>query len=189
MGKVKLSILVCTLEERRAQFDILKEKIEGQLTKHCELLYERDNRELSVGAKRNALWDRAKGTYVCFIDDDDDISDDYVELILKALESDPDCVGLIGIITQPHQQPKTFTHSVNYINYIQGWQYFRPPNHLNPIKKELIEGIRFAEKNHGEDTDWCMEIVKAERLKTEVMITKPIYFYHFDMGKSATVGR
>jgi glycosyltransferase involved in cell wall biosynthesis len=60
-----------------------------------EIITETDNGENSVGKKRNNVIDKAKGEYVCFIDDDDMITDIYVSKTLKALETKPDVVELV----------------------------------------------------------------------------------------------
>jgi glycosyltransferase involved in cell wall biosynthesis len=54
-----------------------------------EIITETDNGENTVGKKRNTVLDKAKGEYVCFIDDDDMITEIYVSRTLKALESKP----------------------------------------------------------------------------------------------------
>ena len=50
-----------------------------------ECLYLLDNKRRTVGAKRNALLDMARGEYVSFIDDDDMVAADYVKRIHDAI--------------------------------------------------------------------------------------------------------
>ena len=49
-----------------------------QLTSEVEVLTELDDGTRSIGEKRNALVESAGGEYVCFVDDDDMVSSDYV---------------------------------------------------------------------------------------------------------------
>lgn len=66
-----LSILICSLHSRSHLLAELKAILQPQLTGDVELLIEIDNKEISTGAKRNILLNRAQGKYIVFIDDDD----------------------------------------------------------------------------------------------------------------------
>lgn len=189
------SILICTLEERSAQFETLFNKLQNQiemnsLKNEIEILAFKDNREYSVGYKRNYLMNSSKGKYICFIDDDDDISDDYIPMIYQKLLSDPDCVELQGIITFAGKCPKKFIHSTQYHSYFQQDNiFYRPPNHLNPMRRGIAIQFNFPEKNYGEDTDWAMQICKSELLKKEACVDQPYYFYQYDETKSVSRAR
>jgi hypothetical protein len=183
-SKPVLSILICTLDERLNQFNYLYNKLKRQVdsgySKSVEILYHRDNRLMKVGDKRNSLINNAKGKYVCFIDDDDDVSDDYISVLIKGCNENKDCVGMVGQITINGQSPKQFVHSLRYNEYFEKDNvYYRPPNHLNPIKKNIAKQFMFDKINYGEDTDWAMRICKSKILKTESFFDKPIYFYKF----------
>jgi len=182
---IKLSILIPTIEGREECLKNIFQKLSMQISKcnlaeKVEILIEKDNRERTIGAKRNILMARAKGDYICFVDDDDDVSDDYISLILNAIKGGSDCVGIVGIITFDGKGSKKFIHSLVYSKYdLKENIYQRPPNHLNPIKKSIASKFQFPEKSFGEDTDWAMEICKSGILKTEQFIQKPIYFYKY----------
>jgi len=180
-----LSVLIPTLESRREQFHYLWERLASQiraeqLQDKVEVLYERDDRELSIGAKRNTLVHRACGRFVAFIDDDDDVSDDYVSSICQVIErrSDIDCIGIKGIITFRGEHPREFTHSLRYRDYFsRGHTYFRPPYHLNPILRAIAMRFPFRSVNYSEDVDWALRLQQAAALRKEGFIEKPIYFY------------
>ncbi len=180
------SILICTIEGRETSFNALYEKLTKQihdlnLQDHIEVLYYKDKRkEHTVGHKRNVLVEQSKGKYISFIDDDDDIHDHYIELISKKLVNNPDCVSLIGIITFNGKRAKKFIHSIEYKSYFEkNNTYFRPPNHLNPIRKSIAAQFKFPEKFRGEDTDWAMQIARSGLLRTEETIDEPYYFYYY----------
>src|SRR3990172_3862274 len=165
---MKLSVLICTIPERKMLFEALKKKLFNQITdfSQVEILSYLDNKKITVGAKRNALVKMATGEYVCFIDDDDDVSDKYVDIILSSLKGE-DCARLVGIITTSGRGERRFVHSIAYQSYYeQNGVYCRPPNHLNPIKKDIAMKIPFPDKNFGEDTDWAMAICKRGLIKT-----------------------
>ena len=177
---MKLSILICHLYSRAKEFERLRDVIVLQLTNDVEILVESDNGELSTGAKRNKLLKRSIGKYVAFIDDDDLVSEDYVSKILKAIESDPDCCSLQGEITMTQNKKRIkriFKHSLQYDHWFEKDKiYYRCPNHLNAIKKELALQIKFPDKDTGEDRDFSTRIFPL--LKTEEHIDGTIYFYN-----------
>lgn len=181
----KWSILICTLEERKNVFDRLFNQLQYQIKNNkledkVEVLFFKDKRENKVGYKRNKLLEQSTGEYVCFIDDDDMIHNNYIKMIYEKLLKNPDCVTLTGIITFDGKNPKKFVHSIVYKSWFEKNNiYYRPPNHLNPIKREIAIKFKFPEKNFGEDIDWSMTICNSGLLKKEEIITEPYYFYLF----------
>ncbi len=179
------SILICTLEERREKFNFIYNKLQHQikmlgLEDDIEILYFLDNREHNVGYKRNYLLDSSKGKYICYIDDDDDVHEKYIEMIYQRLLKNPDCVSLVGIITINNQNPKVFIHSIKYDSWFEKDNiYYRPPNHLNPIRAEIAKKFKFPGINHGEDSDWSLQIARSGLIKIEEEITIPYYFYQY----------
>ena len=55
-----------------------------------------DNKEMSVGEKRNKLIHMAKGEYFSFIDDADLVSEEYVDQVLRKIRKNPDVVTFWG---------------------------------------------------------------------------------------------
>ena len=156
----------------------LLNRLRPQKTEEVEILVEVDDGKLLIGEKRNFLLKRAKGDYVCFVDDDDDVSDDYVSKILKAIEKNPDCCGLEGQVTTNGRRRKKFIHSLKYKMWFEkNGVYYRNPNHLNAIKREIALKVGFTEKSHGEDRDFSKAVLPY--LKTEEYIEGPIYFYKY----------
>lgn len=179
------SILICTLDEREESFKHIYNKLLFQikelgLKKMVEIIYCKDNREYSIGFKRNKLLQKSKGKYINFLDDDDDVHDNYIAMIYQKLKKDPDCVSLKGIITFDGQNPRLFIHSIKYNDYFERDNiYYRPPNHLNVIRKSIGIQFNFPEINQGEDLDWAMQIARSGLLKKEIEISEPYYFYQF----------
>src|ERR1035437_10432702 len=82
-----LSILILSVPRRVASGAMprLVAKVTSQADRHgAEVLCLLDNRSLSVGAKRDWLVKMARGDHVAFLDDDDDVSDDYVASLVEA---------------------------------------------------------------------------------------------------------
>jgi hypothetical protein len=187
-----LSILICTLPSRIVLFEALKSKLNNQakqnnLQDHIEILSNSDE-SISVGNKRNLLLKESKGLYVCFIDDDDDVADYYIEELLKVVESNKDCASLKGIITWDGQRPEIFEHSIKYQSYKNDLKnqevvYERYPNHLNCIKSNIAKQIAFTDKNFSEDTDYADMLFASGLIKTEFTIDKILYYYLYATKK------
>ena len=188
---IKLSILICSLFNRHESLDILLDILDSQKNNQVEILIEKDNGTITIGTKRNVLLKRAQGEYVCFIDDDDLVSNDYVSKILEAIKSNPDCCGIEGLIflrprIRDRYNPKKrlrgqrvqrkFIHSIRYKTWFEEHLvYYRCPNHLNPVKKELALQVMFASLDDGEDRDYSIRLLPL--LKTETYIKGIIYNY------------
>ena len=178
---MKLSVLICSLVKRKFSLQRLMLILQPQLhyfSNDVEILTDVDNGEKIVGTKRNDLIQRATGEYVCFIDDDDLVSKDYMAKIIAAISSLPDCCGIEGQMRTNGRNPRMFIHSIKYNTwYEKDGVYYRTPNHLNPIKRELAVQIPFPAKNIGEDRSYSDRIFPL--LKTEQYITGVIYHYNF----------
>ena len=180
-----LSLLIPTLEERRVNLERLLSKLHGQieregLTEQVEIRILCDNREQPTGVKRNALIEMALGEYVAFVDDDDDVCDNYFGLIVAALQSHPeiDCLGIIGIVYFRHSHPHRFVHSLRYDHYFSKCGvYYRPPYILNPIRRSVAQQFKFVATNYAEDAEWAMRIARSGALRTEHFIDQPLYYY------------
>lgn len=190
---IKLSILICTVHARHNFYDELHGNILEQMREYelaIELLTD-DSITDSIGVKRTRLLQEAQGEYVCFIDDDDQISANYIHTIMEALHANPnvDCCSLKGVITTDGKDPLIFEHSLKYDAYrtnesrIASVKYERYPNHLNCIKSSIAKQFTFPDINFGEDTDFANQLHKSGKLVTEVYIDKVLYHYLYRTRK------
>lgn len=180
---IKLSILICTLPNRKEMLDKLIAELQDQVY-YCGWPVEikLDDSDHTIGEKRNSLLSTADGEYVCFIDDDDTVSSNYILLLLDGIKKGVDCCSLKGIYSVNNVFDGIFEHSIKY----QEWKttsneikYERYPNHLNCIKASIAKQFKFPEKNFGEDHDWSKQLHESGLLKTEHYIEQPIYFYKY----------
>lgn len=182
LNSIKLSILICSIERRKNLLSRLLNELEKQKSDSVEILVDIDNGLKSIGLKRNNLLKKSKGEYVSFIDDDDLVSSSYVDDILKAIENKPDCIGIEGIITVDGKNPRVFIHSLKYKSWFENKGiYYRNPNHLNPVKRQIALKALFPDKNSHEDREYSKRIFPL--LKSEEYIKKPIYFYLYKSKK------
>jgi hypothetical protein len=185
----KLAILIPTIYGREEMFNRIMKILQPQLIKYNEnvtIISSKDNREKTIGQKRNELtkWAIKSGaTHRAFIDDDDTVTDDYLDLNMPGVMGNYDCNSLVGIYSENgviNPQKHIFIHSLKYDHwYEDDTRFYRNPNHLNVCSLEKIGHVKFQEKNFGEDGCWSEDIAKGGFLKTEYQIEKPFYNYLF----------
>ena len=148
-NQTEFSILIPSLVDRKEKRDELTRFIMGQaagtrLELAVEILTLTDSGSWTTGKKRNDLLGAANGAFLAFVDDDDWVSDNYVEEVIVAIRSNPnlDCLGIVGIISTNGME-RRFVHSVA----VRTWHemngiYYRPPNHLNPIRASIAKQFK-----------------------------------------------
>lgn len=177
---MKLSILTPTVPSRANQLAKLTAKIEKQIGAHeVEHLVFSDNRKRSIGEKRQALVDIAQGEYIAFVDDDDDISDDYVSSLLSAIERKPDVItfkqdstynGLKSIVHFGLNNPDQ--------NFVAGGVTLRAPWHVCAWKRDKVKDCQFLSVNYGEDLAWCVQA--RQLVKSALHIDTVLHYYRHD---------
>jgi len=95
MNDVKLTIGVATIPKRMFDDRFLPrliQKLEKQIGNRTdvEIIILGDNKKITVGKKRDRLIQMAQGKFVVLVDDDDDVSDDYVDVVCNIIEQNPD---------------------------------------------------------------------------------------------------
>ena len=176
-----LSILIPSLYNRAGMLDRLIKSI----TPHpeIEILTHIDDGKISTGNKRNDLVKQAAGKYVVFVDDDDEITPEYIPEILAASIHDNDCIVFKGWMTTDGADRKDFRLSINY-PYAAVWEngkevYLRFPNHICPIKKDIAIQQPFKNITIGEDYLFALGLHEKGLLKTETVINQFIYHYKY----------
>lgn len=182
---MKLSILIPSLEKRQYVFNKLKKHLREQIinlgvSDIVEILTDVDNGQKKIGTKRNDLLNRAAGEYVAFVDDDDRVSNTYIQDILQGLILNPDVLTLRGVYTVRGGKPKTFLHSILFNGwYEQDGILYRYVNHLNCIKREHALKAGFPEINFGEDKIYSDRLRKLGILKSEFTVKNTLYYYDY----------
>lgn len=183
----KLAILIPTIEGREHFYDRLMACLKPQLDAYGEdvtIITLKDNRQKTTGDKRNILTQMAIDTgcsHRAFIDDDDTVMPDYLDLNMPGVYGGYDCNSLIGIysvngVINPDKH--IFIHSLKYTKWYEDEShYYRNPNHLNVIKLDLIKDIKFPDKIFGEDGVFSELLHEAGVLKNEYEINSPFYNY------------
>lgn len=194
---MKLSILICTLPTRMDKlFNLLNTLIPQTHFKPVEVLYLGDTKTMSIGKKRNHLVSISSGEYVVFIDDDDNISSEYVDSILEATEYGHDCITIGGYYTKNGDKLTraefNVTQKVGKNHHARNLQdkkmyHHMLPNHLCAWKREVALRVEFPDKSLGEDHQWAE---KQHLLGySEFHIDKKLYHYDFNLNSTETSRR
>lgn len=187
----ELSILITTLDEpiRKYFLNTLTEKLILQAQKtmpenFVEIVIFTDKRTFTTGYKRNVLVHQSHGRYICFVDDDDEVSPTYIEDIVRELHKKPDVVAIKGIKTINGKFDITdgyFSHSIEFDNQ------FPAPFVWNTTKK-LFKPLQLqwgggTIKRPIQKTSpvWCKYVAHLNPIRRSIAIQIP--FEHVNQGE------
>lgn len=188
-----LTIAVPTLKERASQsiklFELLENQIiSNKLIDEVQILSYIDNRERSVGYKRQWLYENAKGKYCVQIDDDDWVSEDYIITVVNMLKENPYCTHIgykerCKMVYKDHTDEFIAIHSSRFPDWSPtNFPCFRTPYFKDPIRTDICRSVGVKDMGHGEDHDFSKRLMASGLLTKEVFIDKEMYFYTFTDG-------
>jgi hypothetical protein len=179
------TILIATMPDREASLTKLLASIHEKNARICpdiririDLFY--DNRDNSIGAKRQSLLKASKGKYSSFVDDDDDVMDAYFEDGAACIRGSHHVARLRGQISH-----YTFTHSIENLlteSMAKNGVFVRPPNHLNVIMTDVARFVKFNDATRGEDLDWSIRMAQLGFLTDEYRSDESRIHYIYNMG-------
>ena len=178
-----LSVLILTVPRRVSNsFQILVKKLERQSERFApgvvEIIGVYDNKTIKLGRKRNLALSMASGRYVTFIDDDDEIDDDYLLEIIRVIRSqrNPDVIHfpIDQYLHGVKERSCRYGLNLEYSDVDGRWT--GKPAHTHIWKTELARSCEFPPSlNCGEDTPWCVALSSVA--KTEFEIDRVLYRY------------
>jgi hypothetical protein len=182
------SVLIPTIPGREAGLTKLLDSIREKVTRICpamryEVCLAFDNKETSIGMKRQQLLKDARGKYSSFVDDDDDITDEYIEDLWACIQGGFHTMRLRGQMSE-----YTFVHSTAItMNSMMATKdeipiFQRPPNHLNPMMADVAKFIPFKDAVQGEDIDWTFTLYKTGFLTKEYRSDPSRVHYIYNLG-------
>lgn len=180
-----LSILTPAIWEREKDVKTLKEYLAWQGDFPFEHLVLFDDKTRSVGLKRQALLDAAIGEYVAFVDDDDNVSPDYLSRLFDAAKLGADVITF--------KQLSIINGKNGFIEFNLGHtidEPFKPsdiakrgPWHVCAWRRELVKRCVFPDSSYGEDQSWSHQARALAR--NAAHIDAVLHFYHHDITKTA----
>jgi hypothetical protein len=188
-GEKLLSILIPTIYGREEPFTRLYTKLQDQLYRdgiwnEVEIVVECDDRALTIGAKRQLLAEKGIGLFEVYIDDDDDIADDYCLAIWSAIKQDPtvDCIGFLQECTFNNGKPVLASLSNQWADWGENkgiFKYVRTPFFPTPIRREHILATGYSDIRYGEDHDFARRLKQSGLCTKEYFINKVMYYYKY----------
>jgi len=132
----------------------------------------------------------AQGEYVGFLDDDDMVSNDYVESLTKAMTETP-----ADVIT--FDQHCTVNGEEFAVNFKVGNPHEpfvpgsgipmikRPPYHMCFWHSKIAKNIQFRQSSYGEDLDWISRMLPY--VTSETHIDKMLHYYRYSDSTSESI--
>jgi len=180
MKSIKLSILIPSTFDRLEMTQELVDFLEKQKVPGVDITVKFDNKEISIGAKRQQMIEEAKGEYIVFIDSDDMVTEDYTSTLMGAIIGKPDCIGFD--VECSGTKGKTASVSNKWHSWGDlkgGYDYVRTPYHLTPIKREIALKIGYKDLRFAEDNDYSKRLKNSGLIKYEIYIGKVMYYYQY----------
>ena len=179
-----LSVCIPTVVGREHYLERMMTFLKDALPKWGEVIIEKDDKSMTLGAKRNLLLSKANGKYVVMFDDDDALPPNYFQLIEEGLKSNADCVGYLETCFMDGQ----FKQSIFSLSFkrwqsnVAGYDYVRTPFYKCPIKTSIARQAGFDNTLRVfEDEDFAKRI--RPLLKTMFYIEVPCYYYMPDFAE------
>lgn len=182
-----LTIMLPTTVDRRKTFYPLLSEITKQISEYSysdivEILIDEDNKEKSIGKKRQDLLTKAQGQYVVGIDSDDFISPTYMIDIICSLKNNPgiDHVGFEEkcIIDGEIKKSIFSIRHKKWQDNVDGYDFARCANPKSVIKREKALIVGYEDIRYSEDRIFS-EIV-TQLLVDEVFVEKQLYIYQYN---------
>ena len=147
-----------------------------------EIIVVKDNKQNTIGAKREYMYSLANGLYSQMTDDDDELAPNAIELILNAIESNPE----IPCITfrekcMMNGVYKSSNHSIRYSQWMDnqdGFDYVRSPFYKDVIRTDIAKSVPFPHIRYNEDEQWSKALKPF--LTDEIHINEELYHYIYN---------
>lgn len=187
------SVLIPCVPRRYEQAFALFNKIQTQVdAEDCpcdvtevEILCLMDNKRRSIGLKREALVQAARGKWLAFVDDDDDVAPNYMREIMAAINMDDIEVSLGFPVSQVivfdqlaeiEGKSHIVEHSILNENTELGeLGALRKPWHHNVWKSEFAKTAHFPDISYGEDSEWLKQLWPRVTMERRI----PMILHHY----------
>lgn len=187
---ILLTIAVCTMPSRMKSFTKVAEELFKQAEgKPVEVFCFMDNKKSNLSEKRNLVIAGAKGKFISFVDDDDEVEADYVDSILAEITKTPDadCVVFDVLVHGYTEQPKLCKYDIAFSHGEDQNAYYRKPNHVMAYRTEISRRHQYRKDLSAisEDTEWAERAWKD--IRKQVRVGKVLYHYLYNASQTSQV--
>ena len=140
-----------------------------------------DNKKRSIGMERQALLDVAKGDYVAFVDDDDDVVSYYVRALVPAqlVNHAPDLLLFNTAVTLDANPTVVCGHFLESPDEQYSSNGFRRSAwQMHAWRRSIAQSARFPDANFSEDFGWVTQL--RPKVKYADKIDDVLYHYRFN---------
>lgn len=179
-----LTIMIPTTEDRKELFESLmlelwRQVFDSNYQALVNVIWEIDNKEISVGLKRQKLLERAEGKFVVGFDSDDFPHPDYIKDIVSTLIANPniDHVGFIEDCDIDGAKSRSI-FSIKHKSWDEkevGYDQVRCANPKSVIRRTKALQVGYKDMRWGEDRVFAEAVTPL--LESEIFIEKPLYYY------------
>ena len=169
-----LSIIMISILERKESFSKLVNLVQSQIDYCKEVHPTLGQVEIvkvvsprysvgghTIGHKRQLGLLASKGEYVCWLDDDDWVSPDYVETLLRLCNKGADVCTFNNVSKFENFWMVVKMHlSTRHDDQARPGIIERRPWHVCAFRKGILTGIEFPDANWDEDTAFINEALK-----------------------------
>lgn len=164
---MKLSVLVPTVTPRASLLSRLLYGLCNQKGDFEVLVHSDDS--LGMGDKLNSMFAEARGDYVVCVDDDDMLSDGYMDTVLPALLGD--FVGYRILVLHDGRFWMEVTHRWD----VDGWgKTERGVSPKCPVRTDIARQVEFGNE-YNDDQAWSRRV--GELVASGTFIDRPLYVY------------
>lgn len=196
MSGVDLSVLICSTHTRYLTFaPAIASQVWEQYAAlppdyqaRLEIIILTDNRQMTLGDKRNVMVGMAQGRYVQFVDDDDRIAPDMFATVLDAIDSGADVITFLASVKINGGKPKLCRFSKDLVRDCRTrTHYGRLPNHICCVRRELALKAPYPAVSCGEDVAYSKKLKPL--LRSQYQIERVLYHYDYSDATTETQQR
>lgn len=189
-----LSILIPAVFDRQS-WELYNSLLRQVGDRPVEILALFDNKQRSLGAKRNALMAAARGRYITHLDDDDWFIDPFIPLVLTTIWERPEADVICYRQSCTLNNEPTFevdtdmTYPLEEAQKVDGqWvKIKRKPWVWCCWRRELVQSVPFPDKTNAEDWEWLKLVWPLVQFQAK--IDRVLHVYKYSDKTSVAKGR